>query len=285
MSPATRIHSPSRGPVKGYRPLCGALLIERSRIRPDPNQVRRHVDAEAQKELNDSVKRHGILQPITVRLVKPENVFQIVAGHRRFAAACAAGLIEVPCWVQSPREEEVLLHQIVENWQRLDMHPYDLADALVRLRDGKGYSQRDLARETGKSECEISKFLALLELAPEVQQIAREDETGRITRRHLYAVRNLPPEEQLQVICRAQQEGMRATDVEKLVAKRAESPTAHKPRDASASRRRFETTHAIVTLAFDKTDVTSDDILAAFEEARRQVSQPAPETPSSEPAT
>ena len=73
---------------------------------------------------------------------------------------CEAGLAEIPCWVQSPKEDEVLQHQIVENWQRLDMHPYDLADALARLRDANSYSQRDLARETGKSEVEISKLLA-----------------------------------------------------------------------------------------------------------------------------
>ena len=105
------------------------------------------------------MRRLGILQPITVRYIETENIYRIITGERRYHAACEAGLAEIPCWVQSPKEEEVLLHQIVENWQRLDMHPYDLADALARLRDANGYSQQDLARETGKSEGEISKLL------------------------------------------------------------------------------------------------------------------------------
>ena len=89
--------------------------------------------------------------------------------------------------MQDLKEDQVLQHQIVENWQRLDMHPFDLADALARLRDANGYSQQDLARETGKSEGEISKLLAILDLDPAVQKAAREDQSGRITRRHLYA--------------------------------------------------------------------------------------------------
>jgi len=235
MPSATQKRKPSPSPVKGSRPLRGALLIQRSRIRPDPTQVRHHLDADAQDELNASVKRLGILQPITVRFIEADNVYQIVAGHRRYGAACAAGLAEVPCWVQSPKEQEVLVHQIVENWQRLDVHAYDLADALVRLRDANGYTQRDLARETGESEGEISKLLALLDLAPEVQKIAREDRTGHITQRHLYAMHRLPSEEQLRIIRRVQEEALCATEVERLVAKQAEGLASRKSRAEPSS--------------------------------------------------
>ncbi len=212
------------GSLDGRRRLGGAFAIAIDRIRPDPNQPRRQLDTEAQKELNASVKRLGILQPITVRYVETENIYRIITGERRYHAACEAGLAEIPCWVQSPKEDEVLLHQIVENWQRLDMHPYDLADALARLRDANSYSQRDLARETGKSEGEISKLLALLDLDPAVQKIARDDQTGRISRRHLYAIRALPAERQLSLLRRAQQEAMTAVDMEQLAAKETDGP-------------------------------------------------------------
>ena len=278
MPSATRKRKPTPSHVKGHQPLQGALLIQRTRIRPDPNQVRRHLDPRAQEELNASVRRLGILQPIAVRLIQPENVYQIVAGHRRFAAASAAGLAEVPCWVQSPKEQEVLVHQIVENWQRLDIHPYDLADALVRLRDASGYTQRDLARETGKSDGEISKLLSLLELAPEVQKIARADQTGHITQRHLYALHRLPPEEQLRIIRRVQEEALCVTEVERLAAAHTEGLTGRKTRGRPASHRCFDTAHATVTVAFRTKDITTDDILTALEEARLQVGQPAPET-------
>jgi ParB/RepB/Spo0J family partition protein len=140
--------------------------------------------------------------------------------------------------VQEPKERDVLLHQIVENWQRLDMHPYDLADGLARLRDSNGYTQRDLARETGKSEGEISKLLALLDLDPTVQKMAREDESGHISRRHLYAIRVLPAKDQLFLIRKVQESGMTATELEERATKKANETAGIKRRDAPVSHHR-----------------------------------------------
>ena len=260
--------------LEGRRRLGGAFAIASDRIRPDPNQPRRRFDNEAQKELNDSVRRLGILQPITVRFIEAEGFYRVITGERRYHAACEAGLSEIPCWVQSPKEDEVLLHQIVENWQRLDMHPYDLADALARLRDANSLSQRDIARETGKSEGEISKLLALLDLDPAVQTVARDDQTGRISRRHLYAIRALPTERQLTLLRRAQQEAMTAIDMEQLAAKETEEPASHRRRGAPVSHHRYSTSQATVSLTFRKKDVTTEDILAAIEEVRSQVHPP-----------
>lgn len=219
----------------------------------------------------ESIKRLGILQPVTVRYIDGEDIYQVITGERRYQAAREAGLRDIPCWVQNPKEQEILLHQIVENWQRLDMHPYDLADALARLRDTNGYSQRDLARETGKSEGEISKIFALLEFDPTVQKLAREDESGRISRRHLYAVRALPKDEQVALLQRTKQEAITATDVEELAAKRAEAITGRKRRGAPISHHRFHTTRALVTVTFRKREVSPEDVRAALEEAVLQL--------------
>ena len=259
------------GSLDGRRRLGGAFAIALDRIRPDPAQPRRRLDTDAQKELNASVKRLGIIQPITVRYLETDNIYRIITGERRYHAACEAGLAEIPCWVQSPRENEVLLHQIVENWQRLDMHPFDLADALARLRDTNSYSQRDLARETGKSEAEISKHLAILDLDPAVQKVARDDQTGRLTRRHLYAIRALPVERQLAILHRAQQENMTSADMEHLAAKEIHDPSSHKRRGAPVSHHRFSTSQATVSLTFRKKSVTPEDILTALDEVRSQV--------------
>ncbi len=268
--PPAEEQSHLQGSLDGRRRLGGAFAIAHDRIRPDPAQPRRRVDTDAQIELNASIRRLGILQPITVRYVEAENVYRIITGERRFHAACEAGLSEIPCWVQSPKEEEVLLHQIVENWQRLDMHPFDLADALARLRDANSYSQQDLVRETGKSKGEISKLLAILDLNPAVQKAARDDQTGHITRRHLYAIRALPAERQLSFLRRAQQEAMTATDMEQLAAKETGDPPSHRRRGAPVSHHRFSTSQATVSLTFRKKDVTTEDILAALDEARCQ---------------
>ena len=268
------------GSLDGRRRLGGAFTIGCDRIRPDPTQPRRRFDTEAQQELNASVRQLGIIQPITVRYVETENVYRIITGERRYHAACEAGLSEIPCWVRSLKEDEVLKHQIVENWQRLDMHPYDLADALARLRDANSYSQRDLARETGKSEVEISKLLALLDIGPAAQKVARDDQTGRISRRHLYAIRALPAERQLSLLRRAQQEAMTAIDMEQLAAKETEEPASHRRRGAPVSHHRFSTSQATVSLTFRKKDVTTEDVLTTLDEVKAQISTGIPRTPA-----
>lgn len=260
--------------MEGRHRLGGAFAIARDRIRPDPNQPRRRFDTDAQKELADSVRRLGILQPITVRFMEADGIYQVIAGERRYHAACEAKLSEIPCWVQEPKEQDVLLHQIVENWQRLDMHPYDLADALARLRDGNRLTQRDLARETGKSEGEISKLLALLDLAPAVQKVAREDTSGRFTRRHLYAIRSLPAAEQIRLVERTQKETVTAEQMEALAAERDQTIRGRKRRGAPVSHHRFSTTQALVSVTFRKRNVTTKDIVAALDEARVQASPP-----------
>lgn len=111
------------------RRLPGAFLIAIERLHPDPNQPRRTHDDNALSELADSIRRLGILQPIAVRLDASIDGYRIISGERRYRAAKAAGLAEVPCWVQTPDEIELLLRQISENWQRSDLHPMDLADS------------------------------------------------------------------------------------------------------------------------------------------------------------
>jgi ParB family chromosome partitioning protein len=177
----------------------------------------------------------GILRPITVCYVPAEDVYRIVAGRRRFAAACAVGLTDIPCWLQSPEEEEVLLHEIVAIFDRREPRPYDMADVVARLKDANGYTQRDLARLIGKSEAQISKVLALLELAPAVQKVAREDQSGHITARHLYAVRRLSADEQLSLVRWAQDGSVSAADLERIATARIARPTSRKRRRTRVS--------------------------------------------------
>lgn len=265
---------PAPPSLDGRRRLHGAFSIALDRVHPDPTQPRRRFDTAAQAELVESIKRLGILQPITVRYIEEDAAYQVITGERRYQAAREAGLAEIPCWLQNPKEQDVLLHQIVENWQRLDMHPYDLADALARLRDANGYSQRELVRETGKSEGEISKIFALLDLDPAVQQLARADETGRITRRHLSAIRTLTAEEQMSLLRRTQQESLTATEIEAIVTRRNEERGIRKRRTVPVSHHRFQTTEALVTITFRKKEVANDDVLAALDEVRDQLGTP-----------
>jgi len=261
------------GPLQGRRRLGGAYYIELGRIRPDPTQPRKKFDAHALDELAASVKRLGILQPIAVSYVESDGFYQIISGERRYLAAKHVGLTDIPCWVQTPKEEETLLRQISENWQRADLHPYDLADALARLRDAHGYSQKDLARETGKSEGEISKLLALLRLNPVAQREARGDITGALTKRHLYAVAKLPTEDQPAFVQAVKNQRLTAVETELAVAQKKTGRVGDKDRGPSLSGRRYVTSQATVTIKFRRKKVSDADVLVALEEVRHQIKQ------------
>ena len=247
-------------------------MIEVGRIRPDPDQPRKNLETQAQQELTKSVRRLGILQPISVRYLDGDDVYQIVCGERRYQAARAAGLAEVPCWVQTPRSEEILLRQITENWQRAELHPYDLADALAGLRDAFDYSQKQLAELTCKAESEISRLLSLLKLNPAAQQAARHDLTGAVTRRHLVALAQLPPEDQQEALAAVQEHHLTALHTERLVKEKKARAAGGKTRGAPVGQRfRYFTSQAIVTFAFRKRNVTAADLRAALDEIRAQI--------------
>jgi ParB family chromosome partitioning protein len=261
---------PRSGPAshEGRRHLGGAFSIRLDRIRPDPTQPRRQFDATAHNELAASIKKLGVLQPITVRYVEADDIYQIITGERRYRAVQAIGLTEIPCWVKVPKSEEVLVHQIVENWHRKELHPFEIADALAQLRDANGYSQRQLAAETGKPEAEISKFLKLLELSPTVQKEAREDATGVLSFRHLYNIARLQPGEQAAIATAVRDQRLSAVDTERLVKDEIARRTRPPKRGAPVTKIEYFTSKAKVLLVFRKQVANCADILEALDEAR-----------------
>jgi len=276
--PLAESGSSEAGALLGRRRLAGAFLIEVGRIQPDPGQPRKNLDTQAQRELADSVCRFGILQPISVRYLEEEDVYQIISGERRFQAARSARLAEVPCWVQTPRGEEILLRQIAENWQRAELHPYDLADALATLRDAFGYTQKQLAELTAKPESEVSRLLSLLKLNPAVQRSARQDPTGAVTRRHLIALAQLPPEDQQEAMIAVRERHLTALDTEQLVKEKKALAKGAGARGTSRGQRfHYATSRATVTVAFRKRDALAAEVLAALDEARAQVQASATE--------
>lgn len=239
------------------------------RIRPDPDQPRKRIAPEHLKQLVASIKRVGILQPITLRYVEQDDIYQILSGECRYTAAKAAGLKTVPVWVKTPKNEEVLLHQVIENWHRSDLNPFDLADSLAQLKDSNGLSQADLAKSTGKNKSEISRLLSLLELDPDVQKIAREDSSSRITKRHLFAIARLDTVRQKKLVSRIQKDNLTAMDVERTVA-RLEKPK--EKAGAPWTRRTYRTAQATIAFTFRRREVTNVDVLEALDDLREQIS-------------
>jgi len=256
------------------RTLAGAFFIKIERIQTDPAQPRRTLDQASLDELTNSVRRHGILQPITVRHMPEEGMYQIIAGERRYLAAKAAGLAEMPCWVQTPNDQDILVQQVVENWQRADLHPFDLADTLVRLRDQRAHSQKQLAELTGKPESEISRILSLLKLNPSIQVQCRTDVTGQLSRRHMEALAKLPDQEQLVVHEQVRSEKLTAQETEQVVQEKLEEHRGERRRGAPVgTKRKFITPKATVVLSFRRKTVRLEDVIEALDAAKRQAKE------------
>ncbi len=146
------------------------LEIPVSQIKPDPNQPRQQFDEVKLKGLADSIKEHGVLQPIEVSL-NGDGRYMIHHGERRWRAAQLAGLETMPVIVApSQADDDRLIKQVVENLQRADMLPIDMAKAYQRLMDA-GMTQMELSRKLGKAQATIAAHVIWLQLEPEIQDL------------------------------------------------------------------------------------------------------------------
>ena len=157
--------------------------IELSRIVPNPHQPRFNFDETKLQELADSIKEHGIIQPIVVS--RKGEQFEIIAGERRFQAAKLAGLLKVPVVVRDVTEQQKLELAIIENIQRHDLNPIEEARSYQKLIDDFDLSQEEAAIKLGKSRSGIANKLRLLGLPIEIQKALME---GKITEGHAKAI-------------------------------------------------------------------------------------------------
>jgi ParB family transcriptional regulator, chromosome partitioning protein len=137
-------------------------------VTPNPSQPRRDFDAAALLELTQSIEREGIIQPIIVRRTGPRE-YQIIAGERRWRAAKAAGLTQVPVIVRTADDQQVLELALVENIQREDLNPIELATAFQRMATELGLSHDQIGQKTGKERTTITNSVRLLQLPAELQ--------------------------------------------------------------------------------------------------------------------
>ena len=161
-----------------------------SEIKPNKGQPRKTFRPEELAELADSIKQNGILQPLLVR--KKGSGYEIVAGERRYQAAKAAGLSEVPVVIREISDDEVFKLALIENLQRSDLSPLEEAQGYRQLIKEKGLTQEELAKILSKSRSAITNTLRLLDLPVEVQGLVEE---GKLTAGHARAILAVPGEE------------------------------------------------------------------------------------------
>ena len=205
-------------------------MIAPDSISPNPDQPRRYFDPEGLSELADSIRVHGILQPLTVRR-KGGGRYELIAGERRLRASLLCGLSEVPCLIMDVGREDSCLLSLIENLQRRDLDFWEEAKALERLVRVYGLSQEEAAAKVGKSQSAVANKLRLLRLPEEALELLRQNNG---TERHARALLRLPdPAAQTAGAALVVREGWTVSRTEQYVEQQlraAQVPADKKPR-------------------------------------------------------
>jgi len=172
------------------------LEIEVENLTPNLFQPRKNFNKEKMEELKESIKKHGIIQPIVAR--KMANGYEIIAGERRLKAAQEIGLKKIPVIIKNINNEKSLEIALVENIQREDLDPVEQANAFKRLIDEFNLTQQELAEVTGKSRTLVTNTIRLLKLNPEIQKNISE---GKISFGHAKLLLSIEEEEVQKAVC------------------------------------------------------------------------------------
>lgn len=161
-----------------------AVKLSVDEIEPNREQPRKTFDEEALAELSDSIREHGVIQPLLVRPMA-DGSYRLVAGERRYRAARMAGLTEVPVTVREMSDEEESIFALIENLQREDLNAIEEAEGLKRLIDSFGLTQEQAAARVGKSRTAVTNSLRLLNLPEEITALVKD---GKVSMGHARAL-------------------------------------------------------------------------------------------------
>lgn len=214
-----------RGLGRGLDALLGDAIFTESnfppqtlpvdRIEPSRFQPRKAIDLERLQELANSIKAHGVVQPVVVRSDGNDR-YELVAGERRWRAARLAGLAEIPVIVRTLDDRAALALALIENIQREDLNPLEQAEAMHRLLEEFAMTHQQLAEAVGKSRTTITNLLRLLELHPEVKKLLTEN---RIEMGHARALLGLAGEKQVEIALKVADGRLTVRATEQLVKK------------------------------------------------------------------
>lgn len=202
------------------------MQIPLEKIRANPLQPRHNFEHEAMEDLTNSIREHGILQPLIV--VKDEKGYEIVAGERRFRASQILGLKTVPVIVRDIKEQQKLELALVENIQRKDLNPIEEAIAYRRLIDEFNLTQEEAAKRVGKSRTVVTNTLRLLSLPSEIQKAVI---AGKLPYSAARVIVGLPPEERMKFFQKVIKDEMPVRAIENQARKSGAKVHVKKPSD------------------------------------------------------
>jgi ParB family chromosome partitioning protein len=215
------------------------LEIPVDQIEVNPFQPRQQFDENTILELAESIKVHGIIQPITVRRLSA-NQYQLISGERRLQASRRAGLKTIPAYVRTANDQQMLEMALIENIQRENLNAIEIALSYQRLISECNLKQEELGERVGKNRATITNYLRLLKLPPDIQIAVRDNKLSMGHARAIINVEN--PDDQLYIFNRILKEDLSVRKVEELVRELAnrskkeekpESPSPSLPREFS----------------------------------------------------
>lgn len=219
--------------IAGTKPSVEAsdvLRIPIEQIEPNPFQPRMSFDQEALEELADSVRTLGLIQPITVRRIGPDQ-YQIISGERRYRACHKAGMTMIPAYVRDASDQGMLEMAIVENIQRQDLDPIELAMSYQRLIDECSLTQEQMAGRVGKKRASVTNILRLLKLPVKVQHDLK---VGLLSVGHAKAILGIDDPSLQQDLCdKTVSEGLSVRELESLVRDVQQQGARIRPRSAA----------------------------------------------------
>lgn len=199
----------------------GNMMLRLSSIEPNKDQPRKQFDEDALIELADSIRQHGVIQPLLVRPLD-NGMYQLVAGERRWRASRMAGLMEVPVVIRDLSDHEAMEIALIENLQRKDLNVIEEALGYQQLMEKYDMTQEKVAERVGKSRPAVANALRLLNLPEQVIDMVK---TGEVTAGHARALLKLDDEVEIIDIAKKIQKGRYSVrDVEKITAKKKEEP-------------------------------------------------------------
>lgn len=200
--------------VAGGQTVGSISAISIAQIEANPFNPRSNFEEEALNELAESIRVHGIIQPLTVRKLGRDK-YQLISGERRFRASQLAGLKEVPCYIRVANDQTMLEMALVENIQREDLNAIEVALSYQRLIDECSLTQEQLSEKLGKSRSNITNFLRLLKLPAPIQLGIKE---GLISMGHARAIVSAgTEEEQIELFKQVVSEKLSVRDLEQLI--------------------------------------------------------------------
>jgi len=222
---AALIGEMDKAPATANAPVTADRRVPIELVSPNPRNPRRNFAEDDLVDLAQSIREHGIVQPVVVRPAPKPGHYEIIAGERRWRAAQRAGLTELPVIIREVDDRAALELAIIENVQRADLSPVEEANGYQQLMDEHNYTQADLGQVIGKSRSHVANTLRLLKLPPLIQELI---ENGSLTAGHARTLVNA--EDPMGLAARIMEKGLSVRQAEALASQPARQARQNQPK-------------------------------------------------------